>query len=114
MMEENTNLIDELIEKTVDYGKSSLELAKLKAIDKTSDAISSVVAHSVVVVIIVAFMLFLSLGLAFWLGKIMGEIHLGFFVVAIFYCITAILVYYFMLKWIKKQVGNTIIKQILK
>lgn len=64
MIEENTNLIDELIEKAVEYGKSSLELAKLKAIDKTSDSISSVFAHSVVVVILVAFMLFLSLGLA--------------------------------------------------
>jgi hypothetical protein len=114
MMEENTNLIDELIEKTVEYGKSSLELAKLKAIDKTSDSISSVFAHSVVIVILVAFMLFLSLGVAFWLGKIMGEIHLGFFAVAIFYCITAILIYLFMLKWIKKHIGNTIIKQILK
>jgi len=114
MMEQNTNLIDELIEKTVEYGKSSLELAKLKAIDKTSDTISSVFAHSVVVVILVAFMLFLSLGVAFWLGKIMGEIHLGFFLVALFYCITAILIYLFMFKWIKKHIGNTIIKQILK
>jgi len=114
MMEQNTNLIDELIEKTVEYGKSSLELAKLKAIDKTSDTISSVFAHSVVVVILVAFMLFLSLGVAFWLGKIMGEIHFGFFLVALFYCITAILIYLLMFKWIKKQVGNTLIKQMLK
>lgn len=63
-MEENTNLIDELIEKTVGYGKSSIELAKLKAIDKTSDATHSFITHSVVVVILVAVMLFLSLGLA--------------------------------------------------
>lgn len=109
-MEENSNIIEELIEKTIDYGKSSLELAKLKALDKTSDAVSSLLANSIVIIVLFSFMLFLSLGVAFWLGKIMGAIHLGFFIVAIFYCITAILVYLFMLKWIKKHIGNTLIK----
>ncbi|HBY55178.1 MAG TPA: hypothetical protein DEH15_22535 [Marinilabiliales bacterium] len=113
-MEENTNLIEGLIEKTVEYGKSSLELAKLKALDKTSDVVSSVVAHSVVLVTLLSFMLFLSLGLAVWTGKILGEIYFGFFAVAGFYCIVAILIYFFMLKWIKKCVGNTLIKQMLK
>ena len=114
MMEENTNLIEGLIEKTVDYGKSSLELAKLKALDKTSDAVSSFLAHSVVIGILYTFMLFLSFGLALWVGKILGEIYFGFFAVAGFYCITAILIYFFMLKWIKKCVGDTIIKLALK
>lgn len=114
MMEENTNLIDELIEKTVDYGKSSLELAKLKALDKTSDGISSFLAHSAVIVILVAFMFFISLGLALWAGKILGEIYFGFFAVAGFYGITAILIYFFMLKWIKKCFSNTFIKLMLK
>jgi len=114
MMEENANLIDELIEKTVDYGKSGLELAKLKALDKISDTISSVFAHSVVVVVLFSFMLFLDLGLAFWIGKILGEIYFGFLAVAGFYCVAAILIYFFMLKWIKKCVGNALIKQVLK
>ena len=113
-MEENTNLIEGLIEKTVEYGKSSLELAKLKALDKTSDAVSSFLAHSVVLVVLFSFTLFLSLGLAIWTGKILGDIYLGFFAVAGFYCIVAILIYFFMLKWIKKCVGNTLIKLMLK
>jgi len=109
-----TNLIESLIEKTVEYGKSSLELTKLKAIDKTSDVVSSLFAHSVVFVILFSFVLFLSLGLALWIGKIMGEIYFGFFVVAGFYCVSAILIYFFLRKWIKKQVGNAIVKQVLK
>ena len=113
-MESETNLIEELIEKTVEYGKSSLELAKLKTLDKTSDVVSSFLAHSVVIVILFSFMLFLNLGLALWIGKIMGEIYFGFFAVAGFYCIAAILIYFFMLKWIKKYVGNTLIKLMLK
>ena len=113
-MEPDTNIIEELIEKTVEYGKSSLELAKLKTLDKTSDVVSSFLASSVVVVILIVFMLFLNLGLALWIGKVLGEIYYGFFAVAGFYCIAAIFTYFFMLKWIKKQFGNAIIKQVLK
>ena len=113
-MEDHTNIIDELIEKTVEYGKSSLELAKLKALDKISDAVSSVVANAVVLVILLSFMLFLSLGLAFWLGQLLGGIYFGFFVVGGFYGITAILIYSFMRKWIKRRVGDSFIKQVLK
>jgi hypothetical protein len=113
-MKTNANLIEGLIEKTVEYGKSSLEIAKLKAIDKTSDVVSSLMTHSVVIVILFSFLLFLNLGLALWIGKILGEIYYGFFVVAGFYGIVAILVFSFMRKWIKRTVGNSFIKQVLK
>lgn len=113
-MEDHANFIEELIEKTVDYGKSSLELAKLKALDKTSDLVSSLLANSVVIIVLFTFMLFLNLGLALWIGQILGEIYFGFFAVAGFYGITAFLIYLFLHKWIKKQVGNAIIKQVLK
>lgn len=113
-MEKNSNLIEGFIEKTVEYGKSSLELAKLKALDKTADVVSSLLANSVVVVVLFAFMLFLNLGLALWIGKTLGEIYLGFIVMAGFYSISVILIYLFMLKWIKKCVGNMLIKLMLK
>jgi ABC-type uncharacterized transport system fused permease/ATPase subunit len=113
-MENNTNLIEDLIEKTVDYGKASLELTKLKALDKTADVASSLIAQSVVIIILFSFLLFLNLGLALWLGELLGEIHLGFFAVAVFYAITAIFSYLFLRKWLKRTAANTIIKQVLK
>jgi hypothetical protein len=113
-MEDNINLIEGLFEKTVEYGKSSLELAKLKAIDKTSDVLSTSAQHLVVLAILIFFMLFLNLGLAFWLGQLLGEIYFGFFVVSGFYGIAAILIYSFMRKWIKRQAGDFFVKQMLK
>ena len=113
-MEDHKNLIETLIEKATEYGKSSYELAKLKALDKTSDLISSLLSHSVVMVIILSFILFLNLGLAFWLGEILGKIYLGFFIVAAFYGISGILIHFFMHDWIKKRVSNNLIKQMLK
>jgi Fe2+ transport system protein B len=112
-MENHSNLIETLIEKATDYGKTSYELAKLRLVDKTSDVISSLLTNAVVLIIILLFVLFLSLGLAFWMGKVLGETYFGFFVLAGFYGIAAILVYAFMRKWIKKTVGNSFIKQVL-
>jgi uncharacterized sodium:solute symporter family permease YidK len=113
-MEDNAKLFESLFERATEYGKTSFELAKLKAIDKTSDVVSSIIPHSVVFVLIGIFMLFLNLGLAFWLGDILGKIYFGFFVVAAFYVIAAIIIHFFMHKWIKKLICNSIIKQLLK
>lgn len=113
-MEDHTNLIETLIEKATDYGKTSYELAKLKAIEKTSQVISSLISSGIVLLIICLFMLFMNMGLAFWIGQILGEIYVGFFVVAGFYGIISILVYSFMRKWIMRKVGDSFIKQVLK
>ncbi len=112
-MEGHTNLIETLIEKATDYGQTSYELAKLRALDKTSEVVSSLLSHAIVLIIILLFWFFLSLGLAIWIGQILGEIYFGFLAVAGFYGIAAILVYSFMRKWIKRTVGNSFIKQVL-
>jgi hypothetical protein len=113
-MEEHTKLIESLFERVTDYGKTSIELAKLKAIDKTSDVVSSFVPHAVVFILIASFLLFVNLGLAFWLGEILGKTCYGFFVVAGFYIFIGFFIHFFMHKWIKKVVYNYIIKLLLK
>ncbi|MCX6234070.1 MAG: hypothetical protein NT175_04985 [Bacteroidetes bacterium] len=113
-MEDNSKLIESLLEKAADYGKASYELVKLKALDKTSDVVSSFIPHTVVLVLIASFILFLNLGLAFWLGEILGKTCFGFFVVGAFYGIIAIVLHFFMHKWLKKLLCNYIIKQVLK
>jgi hypothetical protein len=113
-MEDNTKLLESLLEKASDYGKTSLELVKLKSIDKTADVVSTIVPHSVVFVLTASFMLFLNLGLALWLGDILGKMFYGFFVVAAFYILTGLIIHFFMHNWIKKLVGNYFIKHVLK
>jgi len=113
-MEENANIIESLIERTTEYGKTSFELIKLKALDKTSEVVSSFVPNSIVYVFYFSFLLFCSLGVALWLGEILGTIYYGFFVVAAFYGITGIFIHLFMYKWIKRVVGDNFVKQVLK
>lgn len=113
-MEDNTRLVESLLEKATEYGKTSYELFKLKAVDKISDGVSSLVPHSAVFVLITIFLFFLNLGLAFWLGDILGKPYLGFFIVAAFYCIIGIVMHFLMHKWLKKVIRDYIIKYLLK
>jgi hypothetical protein len=113
-MEDNTKLLESLLERATEYGKTSYELVKLKTLDKTTDVVSTLIPHSVVVALIASFMLFLNLGLALWLGEVLGKTFYGFFVVAAFYIITGIIVHFFMHKWLKRLVGNYFIRHVLK
>ena len=113
-MEENGKLIESILEKSAEYGKTTFELVKLKALDKTTDEVSSLFPSSIVLTLISIFMLFLNFGLALWLGEILGKIFYGFFVVAAFYGITGFVLHFFMHKWLKKIAGNYFIKHVLK
>lgn len=113
-MEENGKLIESILESSAEFGKTTFELVKLNALDKTTDVVSSLFPSSIVFSLIVIFMFFLNLGLALWLGEILGKIFYGFFVVAAFYGILGIVMRLFMFKWLKKVAGNFFIKQVLK
>jgi len=113
-MEEQENAIENLLVRVEEYSKSSLELIKLKTLDKSSDIVSSVIPHSVVIILISSFLLFFNLGLALWLGEIFGRPFYGFFTVAVFYILIGIVLHFFMHKWIKKIIRNYIINQMLK
>lgn len=113
-MENNTKLIESLFEKATDYGKTSLELVKLKALDKTSDLVSTHVPQFGVTILLALFLLFFNLGIAFWLGEILGKVFYGFIAVGAFYLLLAAFIYLFLRKWIKRIMYNYIIQQVLK
>ena len=113
-MESNTEMIESLFEKTVDYGKTSFQLLKLKTLSKTSDITSTYLARLVVLIFASSFMLFMSLGLAIWIGEILGKSFYGFFVVGAFYGLIGIFIHFFLHKWLKKILDDYIIQQVLK
>ncbi len=113
-MEEHVKLIETLIDRAGKYGKTSFELEKLKALDKTTDVLSSLLPLYIAAIIMAACLLFTGLGLAFWLGELFGRIFFGFFAVAGGYFLAGILYYSLMRRWIKRIVCNYMIKQALK
>lgn len=113
-MTDNTTPIATLFERAEDYGKTTLNLLKLNAIDKSADLVSSLVSRLAVIMIVVFSVLIVSIGLSLWIGKLLGETFYGFFVMGGFYTLVAILLQLFRNQWLKYPVSNSIIKKMLK
>ena len=114
IMEDNASLIESLLERATEYGKTSYDLVKLKAVDKACDGLSFFFPHIVVVGIMISFLLFISLGMALWLGEILGKIYYGFFGVAAFYILLAIVLHFFLHKGLKRMFYDYFVRQLLK
>lgn len=113
-MEEKVTLIEGLYEKTSNYAKKGIELYKLKAINKSADVISTYTARFTVALVVVLFFLILNVGVALWLGEILGSAYYGFFSLAGFYALVSVVFYFFHNKWIKEPLRNFIIEETLK
>ena len=113
-MDEKASSIESLYELIEAYSKTSLELYKLKAIEKTAEVTSNLASNIVVLCVVSFFVLFINIGIAFWLGELCGKIYYGFFIIAAFYAFAALVIYSFRNKWIIKPISNTIITQALK
>jgi hypothetical protein len=111
-MEDIAALLNSIFTKAVDYTTTSIELVRLKAVDKVSDVISTVIPHALVLCLIVLALLFVSLGLSFWIGDLLGKTYLGFLVVGGFYLLVGVILRLFHTK-IKKTVSNYLVNQLL-
>ena len=113
-MTDDTTPIATLFERAEDYSKTTLKLFKLNAIDKSADVASSLVARLAVIMTVVFSVLIISIGVAFWVGKLLDDTAYGFFIVGAFYVFMAILLHLFRKQWLKYPVSNSIIKKMLK
>jgi hypothetical protein len=111
-MENQTNSIESLVERLRNYGETRLELVKLKAINKSSGFVSVVVTYLVMVIIIVCCFLFINIGIALLLGELLGKPYYGFFIVAVFYAVTGMILFKLKDKWIKTPVINMMLKEL--
>jgi hypothetical protein len=102
-----------LIEKSEQYIKTTGELYKLKAIDKSAEVLASLTANLFVLISVTIFLLTLNIGIAFWLGTIIGEVYLGFFIVALFYLLLTLLIHLSKKYLIERPTKNIIINKML-
>jgi hypothetical protein len=113
-MTDDTTPIATLFERAEDYTKSSIKLLKLNAVDKSAEIVSSLFSMLVVSMTVVLSIVIISLGVALWLGKLMGDTFYGFFIIGGFYMLLAVLFRVFREQWLKYPISNSIIKQMMK
>lgn len=112
-MEQNSSVFETLLERVEDYSKTSIELMRLKAVDKISDGASSAASKIAGLIFLFLFIILLSVGLSLWIGELLGKSWYGFLIIAAFYGILCALLIFVKHNWLKKIVSNSIIKQML-
>jgi hypothetical protein len=110
--EDHKDVLGSLFERAENYAGTRIDLAKMKAVKKSSEIVSSVASQVVVGIILVFFLMLLNIGLALWVGELLGKTYLGFFAMAGLYLIVGIIVYAGRENMIKVKVANSIIKTI--
>lgn len=110
----NATPLELLIEKAEGYSKTTMELFKLTAIDKTAEVVSSATARLIILSVVALFIIIVNIGLGLWIGELLGKIYYGFFVVAGFYLFIAILLQSFKNQLLKDPISNSIVTQLLK
>ena len=113
MEEEKTPTLESLIDSVENYGKTSIDLAKLKAIRKVSEVVSSLAASVVVIFMTILCIFIFSIGLSLWIGDYLGKPYWGFFIIAGVYLLVAIICHAASKQLIKTPVSNSILKNIL-
>jgi hypothetical protein len=113
-MKDKVILIEMLIDKIEEYSKTTIELYKLKIIDKSTDVFASLASRIIIFIIIALFFIVLTIGVALYLGDVMGKPYYGFFAVAGFYAVTAIILFIIRKPYIEKTFNDYIINQIFK
>lgn len=105
-------IIESLVIKVEAYGKTNFELLKLKAVDKTAEVTSKLLSRTLLLIALSFFLLFINIGLSFWIGELLGKVYFGFAVVAGFYGLVSIILV-FTHSIIIRRVKDRIISQLL-
>lgn len=100
--------MDTLLTRVEDYGNTRIELTKLTAIDQGASVLALLISHIMVVLTICIFTVLLSIGVAFWLGELLGTLYYGFLIVAAFYGLV-VTILLFTLTSIKAGIKNKVI-----
>jgi len=106
--------IEALFERISDYIETRVELFKLKATHRTTDIVSELASKLILFAIFFTVTIILNVGIALWLGHILGATYYGFFVVAAFYLVAGLIVFAGRNIWIREPVSKTIIKKLFK
>lgn len=114
IMEDSSNTLESLFERMEDYGITTYELTKLRALETSTSIFVSLILRLILIIMIFIFLVVLNIGIALLLSDWLGKIYYGFFIVAMFYFIAVIVFHFFLRSWIKNYLSNLIITKALQ
>jgi hypothetical protein len=112
-METPSKNIETLYSNAGEYVKDKAQLWKLKLVDKSTSAVSSILDKIILAIIGINIFVLLTIGLALLIGYWLGHSFWGFFVLAALYGIAGFIIHSSRDKLIKTPLLNSIIHHFL-
>jgi len=111
---ENTDHMgfSELFAKIKDYISTTVELQKLTIIEKVAVGVGNIVSLIVLAIVGLFFLIFLSIGCSVYLCTVLDSSFAGYFIVALFYLIIALIIFFGKSNLIANPLANSLIKSI--
>ena len=113
-MEDQKTPVEVLLDRTEAFAKTSIKLFRYKATQKVAELVSDMTSGFVIGIIVILVFVNLNIGIALFIGDLLGKMYLGFLAVSGFYACFGLLAYFFRAAWIKEPVNNLIINNMLK
>ena len=104
--------VEQLVGNLKEYAETRFDIAVLNTQDKVTDVLSTIASMAVVGLLAMLIIFFSSVGAAWYVGQLLHNPSLGFFCVAGFYLIVAIIFYVNRDSWVKLPVINSLLKKI--
>ena len=111
---EDRSKIEQIYERVEQYVLTTVELYKLKTLQKLAETATSIITSLIMAIFGVLFLLFVSIGLAVYLGEVMQGMYYGFLIVAGIYLVLAIILYSLRANFLKDKVSTYIVRKIFK
>lgn len=112
-MENETTIVEKLFYKLKDYGQTTLDLYKLKAISKVSGLISAAITSIVLLVLFFLVLICISVGFSLLIGSWLGHVYWGFFIMTVIYIIIGLILFSGRKKYLKAPISDKLIKEII-
>jgi hypothetical protein len=107
-MEPPKVVFESLLESVEVYGKTTLELTKLKIQQASTIAVTSLITQASVILMFGLAIIFLNISIALVLGEWCGKSYYGFFIISAVWLIGGLVFQRFIHHWIKKSVNHLI------
>ncbi|MCH8555471.1 MAG: phage holin family protein [Schleiferiaceae bacterium] len=113
-MNDYTSVLKALLERIEGYSIATAEWFKLTGVAKAADYFSSFASNVIWIGVLVFSFVFLSFGLALWLGQELGQSYWGFLIVGLLYALIATILAIFFRRRIKRKTSDALIRILLR
>ncbi|CAN5574070.1 hypothetical protein BH10BAC3_BH10BAC3_14630 [soil metagenome] len=104
--------IENLAEKTQDLAETAYKLALIEATEQVTKVVSAIIIISVLSLLSNFLLLFLGFGVAKWIGDMLDDVKMGYFIVGGFYLLLILVIIASSKKVIIPYFRNFIIKKL--